>query len=239
MSHDEIFEGKACAIRVVDHRGTEVQVLWETGIKSWERLSDKRKEIPDIVAEYALRKNLTHEKRWKWAEDYKRFAPMVAVTCHRCTKEEGLEFEVYYDGDKDPQWVDMEGVDASILEKYVNGKGKALNRSPNWRKMVDEKIQGDQDKWFESLQEVLSNVKDMTLRNRVTTTICTKFKKFAKDKGIHHPDTIDLGSAYKQSIDIAKHGGRVILPPHLREIIASKTSSSLNAFIQTKEAPRG
>ena len=170
MSSGDIFAEKEVVDRMVGHRGKgciEVHVLWQNGTDSWEKLVQMRKDIPDVVADYALKIGITHEKKWKWADKYRRNAAIVVVTHHR-TLARKLEFKVYYDGDQDAEWVGIEEVKGSLLQEYVSGKGKMLNRSPGWRKTVDKQIREETDTWFKSLQEVVSDVKRMALGGEYT-----------------------------------------------------------------------
>lgn len=238
ITYDELINGEIVEVKeVLGHRGkdrrADLHILWGNGEKSWEKLATMKNGIPDRIADYALRKGLTNEKEWRWALDYQRDAVIVKLHNHRTTKN-SVEFEVYYDGEDKPEWVDIDDVDGSFLEQYVKGKGKVLNSSPKWRKIVKKRIEEDKKEWFESLQNFLTNVQEMVLRNRLTTTLYTKFEKSAKKYGIENEDTRALGNAYKESLDIAKHGGRVILPRHLREVVVSKTTAPMNALIQNK-----
>ena len=49
----------------------EVEVLWDTGEKTWEPLPWMMTDDPDTVAQYVKEKNLQEQPSyWKWANRY-------------------------------------------------------------------------------------------------------------------------------------------------------------------------
>ena len=63
---------------ILNHRKTtrdgkqlmEVEVLWDTGEKSWEPLSTIKVDDPITVAKYVEKKGLVNKPQWKWANRY-------------------------------------------------------------------------------------------------------------------------------------------------------------------------
>lgn len=65
------------------------------------------------------------------------------------------------------------------------------------------------------MQDVLCDKKRLIDYHLLAQETSSLFKTLTRDKGVHHPDTVIAGRAYKRSLELAKHGGRIILPNHL------------------------
>ena len=59
--------------RLVKSKGKntlEIEVLWDTGEKTWEPLNTMKADDPVTIYKYAERKGLINQPYWKWANHY-------------------------------------------------------------------------------------------------------------------------------------------------------------------------
>ena len=61
----------------------EVEVLWTTGEKTWEKVGAMRKDDPLTLARYARDNNLLGQEGWKWAEAYRANPTRMIRIVHR------------------------------------------------------------------------------------------------------------------------------------------------------------
>ena len=218
---------------VLSHRGkgrnAEVEVLSENGKRSWVGFYLVKDQMPELLAEYALQKNLLDEKGWGWAKEYIRDAEIVKVMSHRF-QGGTCQVECLYDGDPKTTWTVAASVDTDILATYVEDKGISLQRQ-EWQWLA-KRLKKEKTLWFKTVQARVANIKHLSENNRFVTRLFGLHGKHAKLKGIDDADSISFGRAYKAALDVCKHGGRVSLPRHLREEVAGKKAMSFTQFLK-------
>ena len=233
MTREEILDGRSFISEVVGHKGrglrSEVQVLWENETKSWQSFQTIKNDVPDILADYALTNDLLKEPKWRWARDYCHVAEIVEISKHKFTNSK-VQFEVVFDGALKTEWKDPEDIDALLLEEYVEQNYLAIE-STFWQD-TRRCIQDGKADWFAQVQKVLPNVRLMVDFDRFKKKLHRLWREKVSTSGVNDSDTIALGSAFKQALVIQKHGGRVSLPPHLRELVLAKKSSTTIQFIK-------
>ena len=220
---------------VVGHRGkgrnAQVEVEHDGGKRKWVDRNLVRDQMEDLLADYALRKNLLDEKGWKWARQYIHDAEIVEIKSHRFQgARKKCQVEVLYDGDPNTTWVDARSVDVDILANYVESEGISLQRQ-EWQ-FLAKSIQKEKKQWLKTVQARIRDIKHLSDHNRFVAKLHGLHGKYAKEKGISDADSISLGRAYKSALDVCKHGGRVSLPRHLREEVAGKKGLSFAQFLK-------
>jgi hypothetical protein len=93
------------------------------------------------------------------------------------------------------------------------------------RRGIDKVISGPPPRgkgsstWLDDAQNMMLHLSRFKNASRLTGklyTLCIKTSK-ESEKGIYDKDSRSFGRAFKDSLDVAKHGGQVNLPSHLRE----------------------
>lgn len=69
--------------------------------------------------------------------------------------------------------------------------------------------------WFKQTQELQCNLSRIIHLNQLIGMCYKTHQMIAKESTIGDPDAIYFGEAYKASLDLPKHGGKVYLPAHL------------------------
>jgi len=224
MSHEELTADKAIIEDVVGHRGkgrnSEVEVLWSGGKRSWQAFGLMKEEAPDVVAEYALKNSLMGKRGWQWTKDYLRDAEIIKIQSHRCDGNT-LKVAALYDGDTEPTWMNAKDVDVDILATYVEENDISLSDKP-W-KWLEKSIRKARKGWFAAAQERVSDVKRMAEYSRFVESLHRAHKKRGD---ITDQRSVYFGRAYKQALDIGKHGGRVSLPSALRAEVAPRRKAA-------------
>ncbi len=81
-------------------------------------------------------------------------------------------------------------------------------------------------KWFDEAQEHISRIQSSVDLQELTGKLYKKAEQKAdenkSDLFIRHPDAVAYATAYKQSLDIKKHGGLITLPQHLHAELNEK-----------------
>ena len=127
----------------------------------------------------------------------------------------------YIDGDGG--WVPIEEAkeDCKIfLGAYA--KEKNLFGQPGWGKTDGY--------WLEEVHDVMCKQKRSNEISRLTCQLYGKFRKAFDDGnfGVNNQETIIWGRAFKQSLDIERHGGVLKLPLHLYR----KISPNLQKYVE-------
>ena len=213
-------------------RNAQVEIQYDGGKRNWVDRNLVMDQMPDLLADYALRENLLEEKGWGWARQYIRDAEIIEVKSHRFqgARKKTLQVEVLYDGDPNTTWINARSVDVDILAKYVEREGISLQRQ-EWR-FLQNSIEKQKKHWLKTVQARVRNIKHLSDHNRFVTKLHGLHGKYAKEKGISDADSISLGRAYKSALDVCKHGGRVSLPRHLRDEVAGKKGLSFTQFLK-------
>lgn len=218
---------------VVSHRGkgrnVEVEVEHDGGKRNWVCRNLFQNQLPDLLADYALREGLLDEKGWRWAKAYVHDAEIVSVKSHRF-QGKTCQVEVLYDGDPKATWVNAQSIDVDILAEYVSHEGISLKRQ-EWN-FLEKAIEKEKKHWLKTVQTRVRDIKHLSNHNRFVTKLHGLHGKYAKAQGITDVDSISFGRAYKSALDVCKHGGRVSLPQHLREEVAGKKAIAFSQFLQ-------
>jgi hypothetical protein len=223
MTKEEILRDRDYVEGVAGHKGTgrytEVQVKWATGERTWVRLSSMQWQIPEMLAEYARKNNLLHCTGWHWAKRHVRDSEIASIEGHK--KEKGLILVriVWDDGDYTWESIDdMKPVATDLLADYAFGNYLENTKGWIWVKTYkQEKL----DCWFERAQDYAANIQLLRDYDRLTTALHSAYKK-SQQEGGDEETTQALGRAFKNSIDIRKHGGKVDLPFELRSYLREK-----------------
>lgn len=108
--------------------------------------------------------------------------------------------------------------------------GKVLSSMNAVAELADEpmkhdsslKVRGPDPKWFIKAQKFMV---DAALYNTVNQLISQLYKlgeKSSEEKGFDHGDTVAFFAAYKNALDLRKHGNKIELPSCLHEKISEK-----------------
>ena len=228
MSQDEIetfTKDKFSFEKITNHRGTginmEVEILFTNGNKQWQVLNSKSRQVyEDSLVNYAVKNNLLDEVGWKWikAKELTRDSCIVKVTSHR-RREGKWEAEILFD-DQETMWDTVGNImqdedDARFLYDYA--KENNLLNTKGWMRLKNH----ERD-WFKDVQDSLADVNSLWAFDKLTATLHSAYIRYRKDLDTDDSTSIALGNAFKQSIDIRKHGGKVELPFHLRDHIKNK-----------------
>ena len=71
------------------------------------------------------------------------------------------------------------------------------------------------DNWFLDAQNCMSEISRISRLHGLIGKLCMARKKLCKDCGPECPDAEAFGIAYKDSLEVAKHGKKIRLPAHL------------------------
>jgi RNA dependent RNA polymerase len=223
LTRKQILKGRDFMDRILDHRqngsSAEVFILWHfCQSTSWQRVDVLRRESEEnasVLADYARDKELLNTKGWEWASALQRDARIVQVLDWKGEIFPNLKIQVMYD-DGSIEWEKASDLaddpdDRNILKDYAVNQN--LLRERAWS-FVKESL-GDSLIWFKGVQKILSDVTRLTEYNQLTENLHRAWLTSLRGVQDVNADTIALGRAFKQSLDICKHGGRVTLPFHL------------------------
>ena len=78
--------------------------------------------------------------------------------------------------------------------------------------------------WLSKTQELMTDVSAMRALQALIGKLYTAAKKVAdkSEKGMHDEESIMYARAYKNALEIGKHGGQVNLPAHLHANIPTR-----------------
>merc|ERR1712238_315349 len=229
MTHEEIMDGRGFIEKITNHRrkgrGLEVYVVYCDGVNEWTELDNiLKKEVPELLTEYAINHDLQKDFGWGWIERHMQDAGVTDIISHRA-KGKLLEIKELYD-DGTTHWASMGSIkkdgddeEKDKLFEYAKEKNLLNRQGFTWLKVYsNQKVKA----WFENLQNHMADVTKKYDHNRLTTMLFSAYKKMHEKKGINDDDTVALGRAFKQSLDIQKHGGKVKVPYYLRSEIKEK-----------------
>jgi transcription antitermination factor NusG len=109
---------------------------------------------------------------------------------------------------------------------------------------IDIDLPGEEDvkpehpydpEWFSKTQELMIDAPAMRALQALIGKLYTSAKKVAdeSEKGMHDEDSIMYARAYKNALEIGKHGGKVHLPAHLHGNIPPK----FHKFLVSEDVP--
>ncbi len=241
MTREEIYEGREYIVTVVGHRrgrcskGKKTKSLVEfnvvvvsaergdlagaSGDSKWWSVEDIREKYacpPNAIKKYLLDNRLLKNgdlpKMFvNWVNKYMEVVVPLEITKHR-VKDKHIEVLCRY-SDGDEQWIPMaeaRGADHKLfLGAYANEK--KLFGKPGWK--------GVDGLWLEEVVHLMcEEVRSHEISNLVPK-LHGMWRKAFDALVLNHNDTIIWGRAYKNSLEIEKHGGKIKLPLHLYYIL--------------------
>lgn len=242
MTREEIYEGREYISSVIGHRRgscskgkktkslVEFNLAWANGDSTWwsvEEIREKYACPPDEIKKYLLDNRLLKNgdlpKMFvNWVNKYMEVVVPLEITKHR---GEDKHIEVlcrYSDGDK--QWIPMaeaRGADYKcFLGAYANKK--KLFGKPGWK--------GADGLWLEEVVHLMcEEVRSHEISNLVQK-LYGMWRKAFDVLVLNHNDTIIWGRAYKNSLEIEKHSGKIKLPLHLYNILPKDLHKYVELF---------
>jgi hypothetical protein len=136
-----------------------------------------------------------------------------------------------YDGDIQMMWVEAKSVDVDLLYEYLlanESRRRILQKSKKWN-WLEKDIAKKQDDWVDVLQMELTSAK-LHQYDLFIKSLHREYKNLSRSH--NQSDADAFGRAYKAANDVRKHGGRVKLPAHLRDVIATKNRQFFHEFIE-------
>ena len=232
-------------IKILQHRYVKknvVEVQIEEGNKvTWANarsLSTPRNE----VVQYAIDEELQEEPGWSWVKYDQEEVEIIEIRQHRCRWNKGkngalkelLEVEVRYAGESETEWQDAKTVHVELMIKYTNEKKiKLTGRDWKWLSL---ELKDEQNKWFENAQDCMANVQHMSHHDNLVKKLHGLWKEnYTTNGGCSSQDAKDFGNAFKEAIDVGKHGGKVEIPLRLRDEVAPTSQTPANDFLRVKE----
>ena len=232
-------------IQILKHRYPKkgvVEVQIEEGNKvTWTNarsLSTPRNE----VVQYAIDEELQEEPGWSWVKYDQEEVEIIEIRQHRCRWNKGkngalkelLEVEVRYAGEIETEWKDAKTIDVDLMIKYTNEKKiKLTGRDWKWLSL---ELKDEQRKWFENAQDCMANVQHMSHHDNLVKKLHGLWKaNYTTNGGCSSQDAKDFGNAFKEAIDVGKHGGKVEIPLRLRDEVAPTSQTPANDFLRVKE----
>lgn len=189
----------------------EIEFLWESGKRSWESLTERIENNHEIILEYARKKELLGKPGWKSSEIRKRVRDVgiMKIVSHKKTRL-GFEFEVMWeDGEvttvTEEKLVvknDINDHDNILLFKYAIEKGIMKHWTESYRYEYGEN-------WFQRAINIAKSPVKMYNDHRFVTHMWSCMDKARKEGKKQNAKL--FGLAYKQAIDLPKHGGKVAL----------------------------
>lgn len=139
---------------------------------------------------------------------------MVKIIDHR-----GSKVKVSWNDGEDTweELCEMKKEAKDLLAKYCSEKG--LENDREWDS-VESYQREKKREWFARLQDFVADTRLLREYDRLTTALHSEFKRCRKQGDME--TMITFGRAFKESIDIRKHGGRVHLPIDLQSRIKEK-----------------
>ena len=100
--------------RKLSGEAVELNIKWGNGTTSWQKMRGQLKEqIPDMISQYALDKNLLDAPGWKWCQDFVHETPMIKILRHFFDKQK-IMVEVFADDGLPLVW-DIADVDVDLM----------------------------------------------------------------------------------------------------------------------------
>jgi hypothetical protein len=191
---------------------------WRVSGKSeWMSAQDMQKKLnlcrpPNPLKEYVMEKRLLErdilpEKFSKWLSDHMDEEDVCEIISHKCDKNGKIKVLCRF-SDGDEQWQTMEDAkDGCKLFLGAYAKKNQLYSQPGWK--------GVDSFWLKEVQNLMCKGNRSREISNLVSQLCAKYKHALDELGINHNDTEVWGGAWKQSLEIEKHGRVIKLPLHL------------------------
>lgn len=219
MTRAQILQDRDFVEEIVTHLGRQVQVKWASNPEpTWHTVDHLRTEIEPQLAQYAIDHDLSKTLGWGWATRYIAESEMMDIVSHEGTGSRSKVLVYFDDGTK--EWRSLEEVkeDAEdLLAKY--GRKNHLEKEKGWE-WVETYWKRLGKKWFKRTQALVAKTQILRDHDRLTTALHSEYKRATKSGNTE--TMVAFGKAYKQSIDMRKHGGKVTLPICLHKNIKEK-----------------
>lgn len=231
MTREEIFEGREYILSVVGHRrgrcskGTktksvvEFNLAFATGSTWWsdEEIRLKYACPPDELKKYLLDNRLLKnddlpKKFVNWVNQYMEVAVPLEITKHR-VKDKHVQVLCRY-SDGNDQWIPMAEARGADYKRFLGAYAneKKLFGKPGWK--------GVDGLWLEEVVDLMCGEEERSHEiSNLVPKLYGMWGEAFKALGGNHNDTIIWGRAYKNSLEIEKHGGKIKLPLHLYYIL--------------------
>ena len=231
LTRAEVLGDRDFMVRIHEHRGigmkAQVLIEWElAGSTKWEPVNRYRNDEANaqIIADYALSQGLLETRGWEWTQSYIR--PLELVTIHEHGTQGGsLQVLVTWDNG-DEEWESV--LELSQNEVYDNREKLAryaqennLLRKKGWA-WAEKHLKERSGKWLEPVQRYMADMDRLMEQSRLTEALHGAYRKSLDSGEASEQDTDALGRAFKQSIDITKHGGMVDLPLYQQKQLKKK-----------------
>ena len=219
MTRAEILQGRDFVEEILSHLGTQVQVKWASEQEpTWDTVKRLRDYIEPQLADYAFEKNLLETSGWKWAAKFTTESEMTDIVSHEGTGKDTKVLAYYDDGTKVPLPLkEVKKYAKDLLAKYC--RQNKLEEEEGW-KWVEKYWKKLKKQWFTSTQKLVANAQMLREHDRLTTALHTEYKRCWNTNDME--SMVAFGQAFKKSIDMRKHGGKVPLPIHLHKRIKEK-----------------
>jgi hypothetical protein len=214
MNKDEV-KKDLFEYEIIGHEGSKIHVRFKTpggnSDERWGSIKDYKEQMPEAIADYALRHNLLSTKGWMWTRKHIRDTVMKAIDNH-----EGLGAEMkvnvkFDDGSIEEISVDeMKEDGPEILFRYASEN----NILQEWR---DEYLTSSKQNWFEKAQDYNSRLKLLSDQSRLKSKLYEVYKKKLRENDLDAAEA--LSQAYKKALDLRKHACDIKLPYHLIGLI--------------------
>jgi len=242
LTREQIFEGKDILMEVVGHRSKgkvkskdiEFSCKWLHGGEIWQSSKYFQKNYsysPETLSEYARSEGLLSNEFLrtnfcKWVKKGLGEADMTNITDHKTLHNGNIEVLCCY-SDGDEEWVPMDEAkeDCKVfLGAYA--KDKNLFGQPGWEKMDGY--------WLSEVHDVMCKQMRSNEINSFVSKLYGKWTQAFDDSnvGMYHWETKTWGSAYKQSLELDKHGGLIRLPL----LLYRKLSRSQQKYADTESS---
>ena len=238
LTREDIFDGRFSISRVLSHRlmvrnkksQIEFELQWDSdGSIEWNSLEQIRHDFsnpPDLLLWYVRNSKQDHENMnrdadFKWLKDHLKTLPdpvPVKIVKHRAAKDGTIKvYSCYDDGNDVWEPLDKAKVNSKLLvwEYWYSNQSK-LSELPEW-----DDVSGF---WIDEVTDYLVRSSGF---DKIIKELSSKYKEAHKVHGVNDQNTLIWGRAFKQSLDIQKHGGKVELPLFFYRQVSKKNQKHL------------
>jgi hypothetical protein len=241
LTREDIFDGRFSISRVLSHRlmvrnkksQIEFELQWDSdGSIEWNSLEQIRQMFgrfsnpPDLLLWYVRNykqehENMNRDADFKWLKDHLKTLPdpvPVKIVKHRAAKDGTIKvYSCYDDGNDVWEPLDKAKVNSKLLvwEYWYSNQSK-LSELPEW-----DDVSGF---WIDEVTDYLVRSSGF---DKIIKELSSKYKEAHKVHGVNDQNTLIWGRAFKQSLDIQKHGGKVELPLFFYRQVSKKNQKHL------------
>ena len=230
LTRAEVLGDRDFIATILKHRNVgvraEVLIQWElASAKKWVPVQQFRNDEynAEVIAEYALLHGLLDTRGWAWTRSLIRDSQLTAIQKHR-VRGGSLQVLVKWDHGEET-WESVSELSQNAdeeerekLARYAQENDLLDCKGLTW---AEKHLKERSRKWLDPVQRYLIDPDRLVESSRLTEALHHAYVKSMKS-GAPEQDIKALGRAFKQSIDISKHGGIVDLPFHLRKQVNEK-----------------